>query len=193
MQLSEHPIDVLDDPGGAPHPMRRRTDDEGTPVVPRWLVRRGIVDQPLADQRWARRFASLAPGAGRRSDRHRLPGPRSSYLRLLPGEGALADLLGMAGEGLYLPEASRGRLDPATGAFELHVDHGRRIRNGTLREPFGHCSLRGRLTDLMGQVKAVGGTATVAGAGWCAKGGQKLPVFASCPEVLLDGVEIAAP
>ena len=52
--------------------------------------------------------------------------------------------------------------------------------------------LRGRLVDLLGQVRAVGGTAVTAGAGWCAKGGQKLPVFAACPEILLVGVEVSA-
>jgi predicted Zn-dependent protease len=191
LRLSEHPLDVLDDPGGAPHAVRRRTDDEGVPVVPRWLLRRGVVDQALADQRWARRYPSLSPGAARRSDRHRLPGPRSSYLRLLPGEGTLEEILGQAGEGLYLPEATRGRLDPATGAFALELDHGRRIRDGALREPLGRCVLRGRLADLLGQVRGVAGTAVVAGAGWCAKGGQKLPVFAAAPAVWLAGVEVA--
>lgn len=193
LRLSEHPIDVLDDPGGAPHPVRRRTDDEGMPVAPRWLVRRGVVDQLLADQRWARRHASLAPGAGRRADRHRLPGPRSSYLRLLPGEGTLDDLLAAAGEGLFLPEAASGRLDPKSGAFTLQIPHGRRIRDGQLREPVGRCVVRGRLTGLLAQVRAVAGTAAVGGAGWCAKGGQKLPVFAASPELLLADVEVGPP
>ena len=190
VRLSAASLDVLDDPGGAPHPVRRQSDDEGTPVVPRWLLRGGVVDQPLADQGWSRRLPGLQPGAGRREGRHRLPAPRSSYLRLLPGEGTLEELLGRAGSGLYLAEPRRGRLDARTGDFTLAFAHGRRIRAGALHEPVGPCMLRGRVADLLGGVAAVGGRAVAGGAGWCAKGGQRLPVWAAAPELLLAGIEV---
>lgn len=47
-------IDVLDDPAAAPPGLRRATDDEGSSVFRRWLLRGGIVEQPLADLLWAR-------------------------------------------------------------------------------------------------------------------------------------------
>ena len=190
VRLSEARLDVLDDPGGAPHAVRRRTDDEGTPVVPRWLLRGGVVDQPLADQRWARRLGGLQPGAGRRESRHRLPAPRSSYLRLLPGEGTLDELVAQAGDGLYLAEPSRGRLDAQSGDFTLAFAHGRRIRGGALHEPVGPCRIAGRFADLLGKVGAIGGKVVPAGAGWCAKGGQRLPVWGAAPELLLGGIEV---
>jgi predicted Zn-dependent protease len=190
VRLSTAPLDVLDDAGGAPLTVRRRSDDEGTPVLPRWLLRRGVVDQPLADQRWARRIAGLEPGAGRRASRHHLPGPRSTYLRLLPDAGSLPELLARAGEGLYLDEPARGRLD-AAGVCTLAFPRGRRIRAGALSDPVGPCTVRGRVADLLGGVAAVGGNAVVAGAGWCAKGGQRLPVWAAAPELLLSGIEVA--
>jgi predicted Zn-dependent protease len=191
VRLSSAPLDVLDDRAGAPGPVRRRTDDEGSIVRPRWLLRQGVVDQPLADRRWAARHASLAPGAGRRAGRHRLPGPRSTYLRLLPGEGTQEEIVARAGDGLFLPQAMRGRLDPHSGVFTLHFAHGRRIAQGALREPVGPCVLRGRVADLLSGIEAIGGTAVGAGAGWCAKGGQRLPVWASAPELLLVGVAVA--
>ncbi len=190
VRLSPAALDVLDDPGGAPRPVRRRTDDEGTPVLPRWLLRGGVVDQPLADQRWARRLPGLQPGAGRRDSRHRLPAPRSTYLRLLPGEASLEELLARAGDGLYLVEPRRGRLDVAKGTFALGFAHGRRIAAGALHEPVGPCTLRGRIVDLLAGVEGVGSRAVAAGAGWCAKGGQRLPVWAAVPELLLAGVEV---
>lgn len=183
-------LDVLDDPSAAPEGVRRTTDDEGAPALRRWLLRGGVVEQPLADALWARTSPVLVPGAGRRGSRHMPPGPRSSHLELLPGEAGEADLLAGAEGGLYLPEASRGSLDPLSGAFALHLPFARRIRRGALGEVVGPCVLRGRVADLLTRVTGVGREARPAGAGWCAKGGQKMPVWATAPAVLLDGVDI---
>jgi predicted Zn-dependent protease len=187
-------LDVLDDPAAAPEGVRRTTDDEGAPVLRRWLLRGGVVEQPLADALWARTSPVLVPGAGRRGSRHLPPGPRSSHLELLPGGAEDADLL--AGEdrnapALYLPEASRGVLDPLSGEFSLYLPFARRLRGGSLAETVGPCVLRGRVADLLTRVAAVGRTAVAAGAGWCAKGGQKLPVWATTPMLRLEGVTIA--
>ena len=183
-------LDVLDDPAGAPPGVSRATDDEGSPVVRRWLLRGGIVEQPLADGRWARASPKLAPGAARRASRHDPPAPRSTYLELLPGGLELAELLAGAAEGIFLPEATRGALDPATGAFQLELPYGRRFRAGELGEAVGPCRLAGRVTALLGAVTGVGRELRAAGAGWCAKGGQKLPVWASTAALRLEGIGV---
>jgi predicted Zn-dependent protease len=183
-------LDVLDDPAAAPPSVRRATDDEGSSVSRRWLLRGGIVEQPLADLLWARTSPVLVPGAGRRGSRHLPPGPRSSHLELLPGDVREDDLLSDADGGLYLEDASRGTLDPLSGEFRLHLPFARRIRRGALGDTVGPCVLRGRVADLLTRVTAVAREARPAGAGWCAKGGQKMPVWATTPAIRLDGVEI---
>jgi len=183
-------LDVLDDPAAAPPGVRRATDDEGSPVFRRWLLRGGVVEQPLADLLWARTSPVFVPGAGRRGTRHLPPGPRSSHLELLPGEAEDDDLLNGADGGLYLQEASRGMLDPLSGEFRLYLPYARRIRRGALSDTVGPCVLRGRVADLLTRVTAVGRKVQPAGAGWCAKGGQKMPVWATAPAIRLDGVEV---
>jgi predicted Zn-dependent protease len=183
-------VDVLDDPAAAPTSVRRATDDEGSAVFRRWLLRGGIVEQPLADLLWARTSPVFVPGAGRRGTRHLPPGPRSSHLEMLHGEATDDDLLSDADGGLYLQEASRGALDPLSGEFRLHLPFARRIRRGALSDTVGPCVLRGRVADLLTRVAAVGREARPAGAGWCAKGGQKMPVWATAPPLRLEGVEI---
>jgi predicted Zn-dependent protease len=183
-------LDVLDDPSSAPEPVRRTSDDEGRAVHRRWLLREGRVQEPLADAAWAALSDALSPGAGRRSGRHALPGPRSTHLELVPGATSEADLLAAAEGGLLLPAAGRGSLDPRTGTFRLAFPFAQRIRGGAADEPLGPCRLAGTVADLLAAVVAVGDRARPAGAGWCAKGGQKLPVWATAPAMLLEGVEV---
>jgi len=185
-------LDVLDDPAAAPPEVRRTSDDEGLPVSRRWLLRRGAVEEPLADTAWSRMSPALMPGAGRRGNRHLPPGPRSTHLELLPGGCAESDLLAQANGGLYLPAASRGGLDALSGELTLRFPHGRRIRRGALAEPVGACTLRGQVADLLARATAVGSERVAAGAGWCAKGGQKLPVWATAPALRLEAVTVEA-
>ena len=190
VRLGPEGLSVLDDPGTAPEPVRRRSDDEGREVRRRWLLREGAVGEPLADATWAAASEVLSDGAGRRGGRHDPPGPRSTHLELLPGELGDDELLAEAGGGLWLAEAGRGALDPRSGTFRLDFPAGRRIRDGAPAEPVGPCRLAGTVADLLAAVAGVGREAVSAGAGWCAKGGQRMPVWATAPSVRLEGVEV---
>ena len=177
VQMGSSSLDLLDDPTSGPEGLRRRTDDEGAPVLRRWLLRRGVVSQPLADRRWVRRSDRLSSGAARRQSRHLGPVPRSLHLELLPGTASTAELAGqVTGPGLYAAEASQGSLDPLTGEFSLTIAHGRRIDGGEIGDRVGRFVVRGQVSEALGRVVGIGSRAVVAGAGWCAKGGQRLPV-----------------
>lgn len=183
-------LNVIDDPGGAPDGVKRITDDEGTMVVRRWLMRTGMVEQPLADLYAAHESPSLVAGAGRRSHRHEPPVPRSTHLELLCGDRTLSEVLDDVGSGLFFPEASRGRLDPLNGEFSLFAPYGRVIERGAFGDFVGPCRLGGRVADLLASIRSVSSEAEAAGAGWCAKGGVKLPVWATAPAVAIDSVEV---
>lgn len=191
VRLAAPGLSILDDPGGAPPEARREVDDEGVATYRRWLLRDGVVEQPLADRYWASASEALVPGAGRRGSRFAHPAPRSSHLEVLAGELADDDLLHDA-EGIWASVAERGSLDPLTGEFRLVLPHARRIRRGEIADPVGRCTLRGRVGELLGAVSGVGRQVASAGAGWCAKGGQKLPVWASTPALRLETAEIEA-
>lgn len=192
VEVGSQLLNVLDSPGSGPDGVRRQTDDEGMRVVQRWLLRAGVVEQVLADLLAARHSPDLIPGAGRRGNRHVAPVPRSTHLELLPGEHSMSELLTDLRSGYFFPEASRGALDPLTGGFSLQIPGGRRIEQGKLTGVVGACCLRGQVSDLLGAVSGVGSDRVMAGAGWCAKGGVRLPVWATTPALRLEQVEVAA-
>jgi len=190
LQLGGPLLNVLDDPTNAPESVRRSSDDEGMIAVRRWLLREGVVEQPLADLFSAHDSRALMPGAARRGTRHRAPAPRSTHLELLPGESSLEDLLAQTDGGLYFPEVSRGQLDPLSGRFSIFLPHGRRISGGSLGELVGACRLHGTVSGLLGGIVGVGSDVESAGAGWCAKNGLKLPVWASAPSIRIEAAEV---
>lgn len=190
VRLGPSRLTVLDDPASSPGDTARTTDDEGSAVCRRWLLRSGVVEQPLADSLWAGRSDALVPGAARRGSRHLPPAPRSSHLELLPGEESLADLIAGAEEGLYVAEVARGRLDPLSGRFRLEIACARRIRGGVVADPVGRLRLAGSVAGLLEGIVGVGSDARPGGAGWCAKDGQKIPVWATAPAIRVQGLEV---
>lgn len=191
LKLGSSELDVVDDPRSAPVGCERTTDDEGAAVIARWLLRRGRVRQPLADLAWAERCPGLVPGGARRASRHRLPGPRTAHLELLPGAAPERDLFAEAAGGLYIGEFDRGALDPFNGRCVLHAPCGRRIGASGPVDYTGPIEIRSSAVDLLAAVAAVGDRPTTGGAGWCAKDGALLPVWARCPSIRLEGLEAA--
>lgn len=190
--LAPPEVEVVDDPAGAPAGVGRTVDDEGIPTVRRWLLRAGTVEQPLADVLRGVGSRRLIPGAGRRGSRHLPPVPRSTHLELLAGRPSREDLWTLCGDGLLIDEFSGGTLDPLSGAVRLDFAAARRLAAGRPTESVGAGSLRGAAIDLLAGVRAVGDDLRFAGAGWCAKGGHRLPVWATAPSLLLAGVEVGA-
>lgn len=188
--LADDSLEVLDTPAGAPEGIRRSTDDEGMPVVRRWLLRKGVIQQPLADLNAASGSQALVPGAARRGSRHLAPVPRSIHLELLPGAARSEDLIETCGAGLLVEEFSRGRLDPLSGMVELSFPYARRIEGGRLGDLTGPGRCAGSLTALLEGVLGVGSETAFRGAGWCAKGGHRLAVWASAPPLAIAGFEV---
>ena len=192
LKLGSEVLDLLDDPTSGPEGLRRRTDDEGAPVLRRWLLRSGVVEQPLADRAWARGSATLMSGAARRQSRRLGPVPRSLHLELLAGQSSTTELAAQPEAGVFASEASRGRLDAETGEFFLEMPHGRLLANGQLGARVGPFGVRGRVGDLLEKIRGVGQQPAFGGAGWCAKGGRRMPVWSTTPALLIEGVEVVS-
>lgn len=184
-------LSVLDDPQSAPAPLRRQADDEGTPVLRRFLLREGVVDQPLADRRRAARASDLLPGAGWRGSRHFPPLPRLRHLEVLAGETSEADLVS-GPDVVYAPLADRGLLDSAQGTFELGLPLAWQLRDGSRTGLCGPLRLRAPLASLLDRLEAIGSERETTG-GYCAKAGQRLATWATVPALRLAGVDLWTP
>ena len=108
----------------------------------------------------------------------------------MPGESAPEDLLSESDGGLFLSQVAKGTLDPLSGRFTLYLPYSRRIRSGGLAEVLGPCRMHGVVSELLARVTTIGRDSQRAGAGWCAKGGLKMPVWATAPSVRVEGIGV---
>ena len=192
VRLGSSELNVLDDPSAALDGVQRVADDEGSPVATRWMLRQGVVEDPVADIHWATRLENLTAGCGRASDRHHAPAPRVHHLSVLPGSATWEEMLAVADGGWFVPEATSGRVDPNSGVVEIAFGWARRIEDGKVGAVAGPFRLRMHLGELLARVAVFGDTASFSGAGWCAKNGHRLPVWATAPAILLRDIEVEA-
>ena len=84
-----------------------------------------------------------------------------------------------------VPREARSR--SRAGRFRLRFPRARRVRRGRLADELGPGVLAGELLPTLGAIEPVLGREVHAyrGLGWCARGGQVVPVGGAAPDVLI--------
>ena len=88
--------------------------------------------------------------------------------------------------GIYVDQVDAGSLEPLTGAVRLEVGCGRAFEGGALTERLAPFVVVGHLANLLESISLVGADLAECGAGWCAKNGQRLPVWANVPFLRIE-------
>ena len=166
-------------------------DDEGSLAARTLLVDEGKLVNILNDRFYAGLRHEAATGNGRRMHYNDLPMPRMSNLYLAPGTATQDSLIAELKTGLYVLQASDGRVDPTTGKITLRVDDGYWIENGRFSHPIKDVQLTAPRLQLLQNL--VGVAATVQedhGTGICEKAGQRVAVSVNTPAVCIAGLDV---
>jgi PmbA protein len=145
--------DGLDPDGFASAPV----DAEGTPHRRTALIESGRLRTFLHDSYTARRGAVASTGNAGRSGYRSPPGVSASNLIVSPGAASLEQLLGEAGEGVYVNDVAglHSGVNPVTGVFSVGAS-GRAIRDGERAEPLREFTIASDLVSMLRAVRAVG-------------------------------------
>ena len=155
------PAYVLTDDGIDPDGLASAPfDGEGTPRGRKPLLGGGKLLAYLHDSYTARRGEARSTGNAARGSYRTPPSVSTSNLILEPGELGLEQLLGEAGEGVYVTEVAglHSGVNPVTGRYSVGAS-GRAIRAGELAEPLREFTIAGDLLGTLAAVKAVGSEA----------------------------------
>jgi predicted Zn-dependent protease len=152
---------TIDDDGRFPWgPSTAPVDDEGVSTRKRTLIAGGAVDEILYDLLHAGAFDTSSTGNGLRGltfgyrDWLRFthaPSVGASTLVVAPGtDGTDAELVEIAGDGIWLQQLGWANPDPISGSFGGEIRIGYRIRNGKIAEPVRGGTIGGTVLALPG-------------------------------------------
>lgn len=145
--------DGLDPRGPATSPF----DGEGVSRRRTALIDGGALRTYLYDSYTARRGSAASTGNAGRSGYRAQPGVSPSNLVVEPGSLRLDELLGAAGDGVFITDVAglHSGVNPVSGVFSVGAS-GRAIRQGELAEPLREFTIAGDLLSMLESVREVG-------------------------------------
>ena len=152
---------ALHDDGRDPQgPASAPFDGEGVPRRRTALIEGGRLRSYLFDTYTARREGGDSTGSAARHGYRSQPSVSASNLVVAPGSLTFAELLGEAGEGVFVTDVAglHSGVNPVTGVFSVGAS-GRAIRGGELAEPLREFTIAGDLVSMLGAVQAAGAEA----------------------------------
>ena len=142
------------DPGGS---ASAPFDGEGLPRRRTALIEGGRLRAFLYDTYTANRESRASTGSAARHGYRSQPSVAASNLVVGAGSLSFAELLGEAGEGVFVTDVAglHSGVNPVTGVFSVGAS-GRAIRAGELAEPLREFTIASDLVSMLGAVQAAG-------------------------------------
>jgi predicted Zn-dependent protease len=151
-------------------------DDEGTKAQRRYLIRDGILMQPLGGalsrQRLPRAGWDGSVATARASSWNRPPIDRMSNVNLEPGTSTFDQMVSSIEDGILMQTNASWSIDDSRNKFQFGCEWGQRIRSGRLAEVVRNPNYRGISATFWRSLAMVGEASTVQvlGSPYCGKG-----------------------
>ncbi len=185
-RIAPSKVSIVDFPGMKSHGYYF-FDDEGQPVVPTYLIKNGIVKDPMTDMYSAMKLKIKRSGNGRCQSYDHKSYSRMSCTYFLPGKDDLNKMFKSVKNGIYIFSGGGGMEDPKGWGVQIQSCLGEEIKNGKLTgKLFYELAIGGYLPDIFSNIKAVSKKMNPYNAGYCGKGHKEwVPVAEGGPHLLI--------
>jgi len=131
-------------------------------------------------------------GNGRRQSFEHYPQPRMRNTYMLGGDETPEDVIKTAKNGIYVQDISNGQVKIGEGDFAFYVSQGRMIEDGKLTAPIKDVNIMGNGPKMLENIIMAANDLKIheGGAGWCGKGGQRVPVSFGLPTCLVKSMTV---
>jgi PmbA protein len=159
-ELASSSLVLYDDGRDPDGPASAPFDGEGVPRRRTALIDGGQLRAFLYDTYTANRDGTASTGNAARHGYRSQPTVSASNLVVATGSLSFPELLGEAGEGVFVTDVAglHSGVNPVTGVFSVGAS-GRAIRDGELAEPLREFTIASDLVSMLGAVSAAGAEA----------------------------------
>ncbi|WP_414039627.1 TldD/PmbA family protein [Acidithiobacillus sp. M4-SHS-6] len=194
LQYGSPLLNVLFDPGEKTELAGYAYDDEGTPALPTYLIKEGILQRPLGGARSSARVDMEAVACARVCDPLRQPIDRMANINLEPGQSSFQGMVSQIEKGIWMDVNRSWSIDQRRDKFQFGCEWGRLIENGAVGGWVKNPNYRGRTLNFWNSLAAVGNRETyrVSGTPYCGKGepNQAITVGHASPICWFRNIEI---
>jgi predicted Zn-dependent protease len=193
-------LNVTFDPSHAEQLASYAYDDDGLKAEKRFLIRDGMLVQPLGSALSATRARATlgrdvaAVANSRSSSWNRAPIDRMANINVEPGRSTLDEMIAQVDNGILLETNLSWSIDDSRNKFQFGCERGQLIRNGRLAGIVKNPNYRGISANFWRSLSAVGDASTfeVMGTPYCGKGepAQVVRVGHASPACLFTQVDV---
>ena len=165
-------------------------DNEGNFGKETYLVKKGIIEKPIADI-YSKTYLNLPSSQnGRFESFDHKHYTRMSNTYFQAGGKSFEELISQVEDGIFIKDAGGGMEDPKSWGVQIQGCFGQRIKQGKLIEEFyDGFSFTGFLPTIIGNIKGVSKDFEIEGGGMCGKGHKEwVRVSEGGPHLLIEEV-----
>ncbi|MBU0461547.1 MAG: TldD/PmbA family protein, partial [Nanoarchaeota archaeon] len=170
-KIASKEVSIVDDPS---YPERNGSfffDDEGMISKPTYLIKKGIVGNPITEMYSASRLKTKRSANARFQSFDHKAYARMSNTYFMPGEHDPNSMMKSIKDGMYLYYSSGGMEDPKGWGVQIQGIVAERIKDGKLTGQFFYeIGMTGYLPKILSNITMVGNKLIVPGTGSCGKG-----------------------
>ncbi len=192
-QIAKEYVSIIENPALLEKHGSYFFDDEGKISSPTYLIKNGIVNNPITELYSATRFPFPRSANGRCESYDHKAYARMSNIYFDKGTTPFSEMIEQIEEGIYLHNASGGMEDPKGWGTQIQGCLGERIKNGKRTgELFYEIGLTGYLPTILGNILSVSDTFSVEGSGQCGKGHKEwVRVSDGGPHLLIKDLDLS--
>ncbi|MFC1691206.1 TldD/PmbA family protein [Nanoarchaeota archaeon] len=196
-RIAKTSVSIVDDPSFPDRHGSFFFDDEGIITKPTYLIKKGIVGNPISDLYSTRQLAKnlkiQRSGNARAESYDHKVYSRMSNTYFLEGKHKLKSMQKKVKDGMFLHNSGGGMEDPKGWGVQIQGVTAERIKNGRLTgEFFYEIGITGYLPNILGNIAAVSDKLEVPGTGHCGKGHKEwVKVSEGGPHLLIKNLNLS--
>lgn len=164
-------------------------DDEGNPTRCNVLIKNGVLNSYMIDDRNARKMKMASTGNSRRQSYRFSPTSRMTNTFIANGSSTFDEIIKATKYGLFAKKMGGGSVNPVTGEFNFSVNEGYMIEDGKITHPVRGATLIGNGSNALFNIDMIANNCSF-GHGVCGSKSGSVPANVGQPTIRIQNMTV---